>query len=168
MTYILAQICAILSTAILLVYSVLKVDRKVIVFCNVVINALLTAHYLLLDDYVGAVCTAICTTMVFVFYFKHSSRFLSRTYIPVFFALLLIVCAVCTWTDAWSIIPLIGNLILVYALWNDKSDTIKALFIIVGVLWIVYNIHLHSIANIIGQCLAVTCNCIYFFRVRRK
>lgn len=168
--YIISQIAAALSTIILLTYSVLKVNRRVILICNIIINSLLTLHYYLLCSYTGAVCSGITTVMVCVYYYKES---IARYKVPIFnlpliptvFVCFFIVSGVLTWTDLWSCIPIIGNILLVIALWNDNETKIKFIFIIVGILWIIYNAHLKSVANVIGQVMAVTSNLIYMFRV---
>ena len=167
--YLASQVCAALSTVILLVYSVLKVKRGTILICNVVINLLLAIHYVLLNSMSGAVCSAMTALMAYVFSLRDSSRFpvFSLSAVPAFFGAAFCAAGFLTWQDGWSLIPVIGNMILVLALWNRKPNVTKGLFIIVGLLWIVLNIHLRSYANIIGQILSVTSNVIYFIRIRR-
>lgn len=87
--------------------------------------------------------------------------------IPLLFAVLFLAAGFLSRQDAWSIIPVLGNILLIVALWNDNENVIKAIFIVVGLLWIVLNIHLKSVANIIGQGLAVLSNVIYFVRIRK-
>lgn len=163
--FIASQICSYLSTLIMLSYSVMKLKRGPIIVCNLAIHILITAHYLLLGDSVGAACTAVCGLMLLAFVFKRCNKLFSGVAVPVFFGFLLTVSAVLTWKDNWSHIPLAGNLLLDVAFWNDDPRVIKGLCIIVGLMWIVYNIHLNSPANIIGQILSVTSNVIYFVRI---
>ena len=167
MTYIIAQILAALSTLILLTYSVLKVKRGTILVCNTAINLLLAVHYLLLGSTTGAICSALTAAMALVFSLRHDARFsfMASTLVPAAFVLMFMVSGYLTWQSAWSLIPVAGNILLVIALWNDRPDVTKGIFIIVGLLWIVYNIYLKSVANIIGQILAVSSNIIYFYRI---
>lgn len=141
----------------------MKVNRSIILICNVAINFLLAIHYFLLMDYTGAFCSGVTTFMVWVFYYK---KYLKkyRVIIPLLFISIFIGVGIMTWSDGWSIIPVIGNILLIIALWNDDENVIKLLFIVVGVLWIILNIHLKSIVNILGQILAVSSNILYFLR----
>ena len=168
MTYILSQAAAALSTVILLVYSVMKVKRNVILLCNVAINLLLTAHYALLQNSTGAACSLVTTIMVVAFYDKSRLGKNLRWFVFVFFVLLFILCGVFTWEDGWSAIPVVGNILLTVALRNDNENTIKGLFIVIGILWIILNIHLKSVTNTVGQVLAVSSNILYFLRIRKS
>lgn len=165
MMYMTSQVIAAVSTAILLTYSVMKVKRGTILLCNIAINLLLSLHYLLLKSYTGAVCSLITVFMVTAFYFK--AKFKGKIGMLVFclFVCIFIASGILTWEDTWSIIPVTGNILLAVALWNDNENVIKGLFIIIGILWIILNVHLRSITNTIGQFLAVSSNIIYFIRV---
>jgi len=167
MPFILSQIMAALSTIILLTYSVMKVKRPVILICNVIINLLNAGHYLLLGGYTAAVCSVIVALMTFVFSYKGKTKLLSSPALPLAFAAAFIVTGILTWDDAWSLIPVAGHLLLVMAFWCNGENIIKGIFIIVGLMWIVYNAHLQSVTNVIGQVLAVSSNCIYFIRIWR-
>lgn len=162
-----SQVIAAISTVILLTYSVMKVKRKTILICNMVINFLLAVHYLMLGSYTGAVCSLITVFMVAVFYFKDRFKKIIGLSFLIFFILIFTVSGMLTWEGPWSLIPVVGNVLLAVALWNDNENIIKGLFIAIGILWIILNIHLRSITNTVGQVLAVTSNIIYFFRVAR-
>lgn len=163
-TYILSQIMALVSTAVLIIYSVMKVNRSTILVCNVVINFLLAVHYFLLTDYTGALCSGVTTFMVWVFYYKKYLKKFGLT-VPLLFMGIFIGAGIMTWSDGWSVIPVIGNILLIIALWNDDENFIKLIFIIVGILWMILNIHLKSIVNIFGQILALSSNILYFARI---
>ena len=156
------QILSLLSNAILLVVSILKVKRKVLLLANVVINLLLAASYFCLKGYSGAVCSLICVAVVAVFYFKEKIR--KHIWIPILFSIAFIVFGIITWQNLASIIPVIGNIILVIAFWCDNEPTIKSLIAVVAALWIVYNIIIRSYFGIIGQSLSFLFNIICVFR----
>ena len=171
--YVTSQIIAAVSTLILITYAVMKVNRNVILICNIAINVLLGVHYLLLESYSGAICSGITAIMVWVFCYKDKCeimrlRIFGVPVIPIFFTVLFIVSGYLSWQDVWSVIPVTGNILLVIALWNDNENIIKGIFIIVGLMWIILNLHLRSVANIVGQCLSVTSNIIYFVRIKKQ
>ena len=165
--YILSQILALISNVILLTYSVIKVKRSTILCCNVVINFLLAVHYFLLNDYTGTFCSGVTSFMVCVFYFKKYMRKYTLL-VPLLFVCVFVAIGVMTWNSMWSIIPVTGNILLVIALWNNNENVIKLIFIAVGLLWIILNIHLRSIVNVLGQTLAVASGLVYFIRNRKS
>ena len=158
--FIASQILVAISTVILITYSVMEVKRETILICNIAINLLLAFHYALLQSYTGAICTGIIALMVFTFYFKNKVCRNIQILMFIFFLFLLIISGILTWEDVWSAVSVIGNILLAVALWNNNEKIIKALFIIIGILWIALNIHLKSTVAIIGQILSVSSNVI--------
>ncbi len=170
--YITAQILGGLSIAILLGYTVIKVDRKVILICNVLINLLWAAHYFFLNAYTGGACSSICAAMVVVFFFKGRVKWLSKPYVPVFFCAVFVAFGVVTWDSAYSIIPIVGNVLVGVALWMDKEIVIKGIYTIVAALWVWYNAVYFSYIGVIGQSLAFAFDvfylCKYFYLAKKQ
>lgn len=165
-SYWIAQGLSLLSTVILLTVSIAKVKRKTILLANIVINLLLCASYYLLKGYSGAVCSLICVAVVSVFYFKDKIR--KHIWVPILFCLAFIVFGILTWQNLSSVIPIIGNIILVIAFWCDREVTIKSLIAVVAALWIVYNIILKSYFGVAGQTLSFLFNIICVIRRLRN
>ncbi len=159
--FIAAQILGGLSIAILLGYSVLKVSRKVILVCNMLINLLWAAHYFLLGANTGALCSLLCVAMTFVFYFKDTVKWLGKLYVPILFGVAFAVFGIVTWENWFSIIPVVGNILLVIAMWLDKEIVIKATCIPVAALWVVYNSIYFSYIGAIGQSLSFVAHVFY-------
>lgn len=159
--YIAAQISGGLSIAILLVYTLVRVSRKTILICNILINLLWALHYLLLGAYTGAICSFICAFMVAVFFLKGRVKWLSGIYVPLFFAAVFIVFGIVTWNDIFSVIPIVGHMIIIVALWMDREIVIKTLYIFVAALWVVYNVAYFSYIGVIGQSLSFLFNIFY-------
>lgn len=91
-----------------------------------------------------------------------------RRWMFIGFLSLLLLCGVLTWEDGWSAVAIVGNALLAVALWNDNETVIKGLFLLIGMLWIVLNVHLKSTAAIIGQIFSVLSNLLYFYRIRKN
>ena len=162
--FVLSQICSILSTLCLLSYSAIKVGRKAIIIGGLISNFLTSMHYIFLQDYAGGTCTFICVFMTFTYYFKNI-KWLNHFYTPLFFVVIFSVATILSWVDAWSSVPLVGHLILAVALWQNHESIIKACVAFVLQLWVIYSIHLNSIANVIGQAVAMMFNLAYFIRL---
>jgi len=159
--YILAQILGFGATAILLTYTLIKVERKTILVCNVIINTLWALHYLILGAYTGCFCSFFTALMVFVCSFKGKSRFFKTLAVPIIFNILFVIIEIFTFAGFPTVLQMLGNFILVIAMWSDKEITIKALFIPVGILWFIYNYIYFSWIGLICQALAVSFNVFY-------
>ena len=159
--FILAQALGFVATAILLTYTLMKVSRKTIVVCLVIINALWGIHYLLLEAYTGAFCQMFTAAVVFVCYFKGKNRFFSSPAVPIIANALFIVIEIFTWAGYPTVIQAVGNFVFVLATWSDREITIKSLFIPLGLLWLWYNLIYMTWIGIICQVLAVSFNVIY-------
>ena len=168
--YYLAQAIGFCATAILLTYTLIKVSRKTIMICNVIINTLWAVHYLILEAYTGAFCSLFTAFMVFVCAFKGKNRFFRTLAVPVIFNVLFIVIEIFTWAGFPTVLQMAGNILLVIAMWSDQEITIKGLFIPVGVLWFIYNFIYFSWIGVICQTLAVSFNVFYTVRyfLRKK
>lgn len=163
---IIAQILMTFSILILLSYTVFKVSRRTILICNMVINLLQAIHYFLMgpEGATGGACSLICVLMVLVFYFKGKNRFLSGLWIPAFFIVAFIVFGILTFETPFSVIPIIGNTLLVVAFWRNTEVAIKGTCIVVAALWVVYNAILLSYVGLIGQVLSFVLNIVYVAR----
>lgn len=116
---------------------------------------------MLLEAYSGAVCSTFCALMVWTFSFKGKRRFLSRPFVPLFFAALFLAGGLLTWQGTESLIPITGNIFLIIAMWRDREWTIKAICILVAALWGVYNYMNRSLIGTIGQTLSLVANLVY-------
>ena len=168
--YIVAQCIGFVATAILLTYTLLTVSRRTIMICNILINGLWAVHYLILGAYTGAFCSFFTAFMVFCCSFKGKSKFFRGLWVPILFNLAFIVIEIFTWAGFPTIIQMLGNILLVIAMWSDREIDIKILFIPVGILWFIYNFIYFSWIGLICQALAVSFNVFYVTRffIRKK
>ena len=162
--YLVAQLIGFCATAILLTYTVCNVSRRTIMICNMIINTLWAVHYLMLQAYTGAFCSFFTTIMVAACSLKGKNRLFQGYWVPVFFNLSFILIEIFTWAGVPTLIQMVGNIILVIAMWCDREIEIKGLFIPVGILWFIYNLIYFSWIGLICQALAVSFN--VFFVVR--
>lgn len=166
--YVLAQVIGFAATAILLTYTLMYVSRKTIMICNIIINLLWAVHYFLLEAYTGCFCSIFTSIMVVCCAFKGTNPFFKGPWVPILFNVLFLLIEGATFAGLPTVIQIIGNFILVMAMWSDEEVQIKALFIPVGVLWLVYNLMYVSWIGIICQTLAVTFNILFMMRYFRR
>jgi hypothetical protein len=168
--FILAQVLGFIATAILLTYTLIRVERKSILICNIIINSLWALHYLILDAYTGAFCSFFTAFMELLCMFKGKNRFFQSYAVPILFQIFFIVIELFTFAGVPTLIQMLGNILLVIAMWSENEITIKGLFIPIGVLWFVYNRMYASPVGMICQALAVSFNVFYVckYYLRKK
>ena len=162
--YILAQVLVFISIALLVYSSVRKLGRKVVVLFNVLINFFWGIHYLLLEAYSGAACAAICVVMITVFYFKGKTKFLSSIALPIVFAVVFIAFGLYTYQNIFSLLPIIGNVIMCFAFFSDTEIEIKTCFVIIAALLTAYNGIIGSVLGCFGQVLSLGSNIFFVAR----
>ncbi len=166
--FVIAQILGGIATVLLLWYTLREVDRRTIVFFNLLVNCLWCAHYFLLEAYTSTLCSILCVAMYFVFRMKKRNRFLSGMWIPAFFAVCFVAFGIITWDGPISILPVVCNLALSIAMWIDNAVLIKAVCIPVSAMWVIYNALVLSYTGMVGQSLFCLCNIVYVVRHFRK
>ncbi|MBQ2676995.1 MAG: YgjV family protein [Clostridia bacterium] len=138
-----------------------KVKRETIMLCNAVINGLWGIHFLLLGAVTGAFCGMVCVAMVLTFIFKGKVKLLSSNWVPMVFILIYIITGIVTWQNAFSLIAIAANSLLVIALWLSKEISIKFTCIFVGILMLIYNMLFFSLIGVIGQAISMSANITY-------
>ena len=166
--YIASQVCAFIAIALIVYSSAVKVSRKALLVYNILVNVYNAAHYLLLQAYSGAVCCVIFAIMLFVFYFKGKTKFLSSIMLPVVFGVAFVVFGLATYQNWISIIPIVGHLLLVIAFWMDEEIVIKRFCVVVALMWVVYNGLLWSVVNFCGQVVCFISYTTYVVRWHRR
>lgn len=168
--YWLAQTFGFIATAIILTYTLCNVSRKMIMICNIILNNLWAIHYIILGAYTGAFCSFFTAFMFFCFSFKGKNAFFKGLWMPIIFNICFLAIEIFTWAGPSTVIQMVGNILLIVAMWAEKEIHIKALCIPVGILWCVYNYIFFSWMGLVGQMLAVSCNIIFVIRylVRKK
>ena len=169
--YIAAQIIGFVAMCILLGYTLLKVDRRTILICAIIINVLWVTYYLLLGAYTGAFCSFLTAIMIFSSYFKGINRFLSTWTVPIIFNFLFLPVEIITYDGLPTIIQIVGNFFLIASMWCDKEIEIKALSVPVGILWFAYNAMYGGYTGMICHALSVVFNLVYivkFFIIKKR
>ena len=155
MIYLISQIIVLISFIISIAYGAVKVSRKTILFCELVINILYGTHNLLLGATTGAVMNFIALIVLVIYYYKGKNKVLSSNLIPLFAMLTFMTAGLLSWNNIYSLFPMIGAMLFALAMWFDSEKDIKVVVIILQVMWLLYAISNNSIVAIIGQSFIV-------------
>ncbi len=80
-----------------------------------------------------------------------------------------IISAVFTYNGFFSLLAVLATLIYTFSVWQKKTNVYKLLGIIVGFLWIWYNIYIMSVVGIILETILLICSTTgYLLEISKK
>lgn len=151
MTFVVSQILAFIAIFISMVTSIIKIERRPLLICQIIVNVVYGVHNFLLGAVTGGVINLLAVVLITVYYFKGKSKWISGIWTPAIFAVLFVLSAVLSWVNIFSLLPTIASLLFAIAFWLDKEKQIKFVYLINTLLWLTYAIITGSIVAAIGQ-----------------
>ncbi|MDE5630023.1 MAG: YgjV family protein, partial [Bacilli bacterium] len=79
-----------------------------------------------------------------------------------------IITGILTWQDVFSIFPIIGTIIYTYGLWQDNVKIIRLTSAIVAVSWIVYDISVKALVDMVQKASQLISSMIALIRNKNK
>lgn len=155
MNEIISQIIGLIG-AILMISSVLVKDKKRLYLAlNGLAGLFFAASVGILGGYSGAFTNTIGAIIAFVVYFCESkSRPITKPILAAF-TIVTILGIIFTYTDIYSLIPLIAGLLYIVIVLSKDMKNIRLLSIVQGVIWICYDIIIGSYTPILSSCFAI-------------
>ena len=129
-------------------------NRKAIITCNVISRVLYVLQYLLLFAFEGAAMdlSAIPASMLAA---RKHSPFVAKYKFPLWLAgnVAVVVIGVIFWKNMVSLLPIIGVLFEINALWMTKEKHIRLVSLASVPFWMSYNLLCGAIGSVIGNIL---------------
>lgn len=172
-TYILSQVFIIINY-IFLVMTYQSKSRKNILIYN--FGALIATgiSYIFLSAYSGLamVFVAIIRNIIFIIDEKKNGKSTkngTKDYIILAILYILsIISAIFTYNGILSMMSVVATMLYTYSVWQKNTKTYKALGILIGALWIIYNIYIFSIFGIILEVILAISSITGFIRENKK
>ncbi|MGI6746603.1 MAG: Inner membrane protein YgjV [Firmicutes bacterium ADurb.Bin300] len=120
--------------------------RKSILGLNILAGAIFVLHFFLLKAYTGAAMNIVCSLRCIIYYCNDKKWAKSKAWLAVFI-LVSVVLGVYTWSDAYSILPLVSMIITSISFWLKRERNIRLLTLPSPPCWMLYNIHNGSISG---------------------
>lgn len=167
MIYIIAQIVGFIAFfASIIAYH--KDKKKKILNCMAISNVLNLIHYLLLQAYSGCITKVIAIIRYIVVINKDKNKILSSKFILIAFVLVYIVVAIFSYTNIWSIFPVMAAVSYTIAIWVGNEKTIKEVGLEGYFLWLIYNISILSISGSISNVICIISTSIAVYNENRR
>ena len=130
-------------------------DKKSIMSNLVICNLFKLVHYLLLGAYSGCVTKIIAIIRDGFIIIKEKNTKLSNNVFLLFFIMLYVIAAFFTYDGILSMFPLVAALIYTLFIWNGNELVVKKTAFYCYFIWLVYNIFVFSIPEIIANILGI-------------
>ncbi len=154
MVKIIAQIIGFVALFISLIAYHRK-DKKTIMSNLVICNLFKLVHYLLLGAYSGCVTKIIAIIRDEFIIIKEKNTKYSCNLFLLFFIMLYVIAAFFTYDGILSLFPLVAALIYTLFIWNGNELVVKKTAFYCYFIWLVYNIFVFSIPEIIANILGI-------------
>lgn len=162
--FVIAQIIGIVAFIVSLIAY--HRDKKEKILGNMVVSyAFNLFHYFLLGAYSGCVTKAIAICRDLFIISKDKKKKASTNIYLYIFILIYILVGIFTYTNIWSIFPIIAAIIYIIPVWNGDEKIVKKAAFICYFLWLVYNICVCSISGVTSNVISIIS---VFIAIRRK
>ena len=131
-----------------------KTGKKIIII-QLISSVAWLAHFFLIGAYTGAILNGVCIIRNTLYAFKDRYKKPFTVIVPAFVIALFIAAGILTYTDAFSILPMVAMVLSSVALYLKKETVLRLLSIIVSALWLTYNIRQHSIAGSLTEAFSI-------------
>lgn len=137
--------------------------QKRIIFYQIIGISMFVIHFFMLKAYTGAVLNVLGVIRAVVYYNADKKWAQSKLW---FYGLLLtyMIAGIFIWEDWFSILPIFAMILSTFAFITDNPLRFRILNFPCSPIWLIYNIHHHSISGSITECFTMTSMIIAFFR----
>ena len=161
LTYILSQVFIILNYVFLVITYQLKNKNKILLF-NIVSQTSCALSYICLSAYTGLAMAIISVFRNIVFLINEKKNGVTKEtttneilMLIVIYALIIIL-SVITFNGFLSLLSVFATMLYTFSVWQKSTKVYKILGIPVSLLWLSYNIYIHSIFGIILEFILMT------------
>lgn len=165
--YIISQIFAVLSIIFDLVAAqrrkkvdLLKMDTLA-AFCS-------SLHYVFLGAWSGLASKIITTIRNALAVYQTTHKNKKNKLILIVFVLAYIIMGILTFNSFFSILPILAPSIYTIVIYTSDVKKIRYAVVISNLLWLIYDIHLLSIAGILAETIIIINGLVAIYRYRKK
>lgn len=165
--YIISQIFAVLS----IIFDLVAAQRrkKVDLLKMDTLAALCSSlHYAFLGAWSGLVSKIITTIRNGLAVYQTAHKRKNSKLILIIFVLAYIIIGLLTFNSAFSILPILAPSIYTIVIYTSNVKKIRYAVVLSNLLWLIYDIHLISIAGIVAETIIIANGLIAIYRYRKK
>lgn len=163
----LTQIVGILAFIFFILSIQLKNKGKLLLF-QLLANLFYALQYILLNVMVAGSMNILSVFRCFLLYLYDKKKKNPPKIILYIFILIILTIGIITYDNYLSIIPICITLLYTISTWQDDMKSIRILFVIAAIFWIIYNLSVGAYTALIGNVFELTSGIISIIRYRQK
>ena len=172
--YIVSQVFVII-TYILLVITYQVKKRKSILIISFISLITQAATFLLLEAYSGLIMCGVAAIRNIIFLIQENknggkSEKINKVDVGILIILyaISVASAFITYDGFWSLFSVFATMLYTYSVWQKNTTVYKIFGILVGLLWIIYNIYIFSVFGIVCESILTISAVIGLLNVKKK
>ena len=127
-------------------------------------NIFYTLEYIMLDAYAGVNNSLFGITRSLLFYVFNRKRKKCPPYVAVIFLTLVVIFGFISYTDIFSILPVIISIIFFVALYTEDMKLYRKVAAIASILWIIYNLAVGAYVSVADYTIELISSLIAIYR----
>lgn len=167
MIYVLSQIIGFI--AFLFSIVAYHLDKKEKILNKMRISSIINFfHYLLLGAYSGCITKILAILRDTIIIKKEKNKTLNSYYILFLLVILYVIASIITYTNIYSILPLLAAIIYLLFIWNGDKKRVKKIAFFTYFMWLIYNICVLSISGIISNIVSIISTLIAVINIKKE
>lgn len=163
----LAQLFGLASLALICI-SYQQKGKDKILFVQIFANLFYFIQYILLAAFSAASANIISITRTMLFYnFERKDRNIPLYYL-IIFELIILFAGIFTYSNIYSIIPIIIAMAYTYGTWQKNLRVMYLIFILAGFFWILYNFVVGAYISILGSFIEIIASTAGFIKMKKN
>ncbi len=160
--YIIGQVLGIVACILSFITFQMKTQKAILVV-QIFVALTFSLHYLFLGELTGAGVNFIASIKCICYYFRNK-RGSKSPVVPIIFTALIVATSVLTWTGWYSLLLMLGLVVLSIALAFGNANQIRYSTFIKSPLCLAYNIIVGSIGGAVCECVILSSSVIGLIR----
>jgi len=139
MEFILAQICGGIALITAIITTQQKTKERILIFAAIT-NAIAIMQYFFLDARTGEIISLVNVIRCMCFYYYKKKNIKPSLTFLILFSAAAVITGMMRWQGIYSILPIIGALVLTYGYWQDDVKVARLCIVTNALGWGIYNI----------------------------
>ena len=162
-TIIVAQIFALIAFILYTISFQFK-KRGNVLKTQIFANIFYTIEYIMLDAYAGVNNSLFGIARSLLFYVFDKKKKKCPPYVAVIFLTLVVIFGFISYTDVFSVLPVIISIIFFVSLYTEDMKLYRKVAVIASVLWIIYNIAVNAYVSVFDYSIELISSLIAIYR----
>ncbi|MFR2535052.1 MAG: YgjV family protein [Clostridia bacterium] len=148
--------------------SIQSKQKKKILQAQIVANILYAIQYILIGVIVAGSMNMVSAFRCYFFYKEEEKKQKISAFWLFLFITIILILAVITCKDLFSLIPIMITILYTYATWQKNTKVIRIIFLVAACIWVYYNVSVGAYVAVIGNIMEIVSSIVSMCRFDKK